>query len=152
MIKRNPLLGLALFFSFAFLLAAPQAKSQIIPSFSFENYTDCDIDIMIQINCPGGGGPSIYFGTVGFGGTFFPTPGFVPLVSGPGYDPTRNPKCTIDIMVRVNGQTYWTTNTTDNNFTLTYCCATPPPTGCTVGNNCTTLVWSPYTLGSYPGC
>ena len=152
MFKKNPLFGLALVLLLGFSLGTPKVKAQGIPLFAFENYTDCDIDVLIEINC-GGGMAHLYQGSIGAGGTHWGTTGIVSLMpwSAP-YDPARNPFCTIEITVRVGGQIYSVTGNTGTSFQMTYCCATPPPGGCSIGNNCTTLEWHPYGIISRPGC
>lgn len=136
----------------AFVFGSPGAEAAPIGSFGVENYTDCTVEIAIRITCPGGK-KYRYYGSIAPGGSSSGTGGIIDQISaGPGYDPVLDPNCNIDIIVRVNGNTFSASGTTNSVIDLVYCCTTPPPGGCTVSNNCTSLRWSPYGLSSFPGC
>lgn len=118
---------------------ASNANAQVL-SFDLDNYTDCDVQIRIRINC--GGAIADYGGTLAPGGTFVPTTTTIPLVAGiPPANACAINGCNITIMVSVGGTIYGpVTGPAATGVGLTYCCTSG---SCPVTNNCTSIRWNP---------
>ena len=138
---------------FLFFGASSQVQAAPILSFTVPNYSECDIQVGVRIDC--GGVISEYRGKLGTGAATAPSSGLVKLFSGPAYDPDLQPSCTITIAVKIiGGQLFTATGNTATGFSFQYCCTDGVPNGCSNPDNCTTIGWNHLAqqLFAAPGC